>query len=84
MSSALRTEDLEMLEILRKRGAVTAPEWFNGTKYDATAKQGIIQRLHLNGKIQWVGSRRVYTPGTLPSSRVLRVWRVKRWRTHLF
>lgn len=76
-SSALRSEDLEMLEVLRQKGAVTAPEWFNGTKYDATAKQGIIQRLHFNGKIQWVGSRRVYYPGSMPSSRVLRVWKVK-------
>ena len=78
-ASALRAEDLEMLEVLRQKGSVTAPEWFNGTKYDAKTKQGIIQRLHLNGKIQWVGSTRVYYPGSLPSSRVLRVWKVKRW-----
>lgn len=73
-----------MLEVLREKGAVTAPEWFEGTSHATEARQGIIQRLHLNGRIQWVGSRRVRTPGTLPSSRILRVWRVKRWRTHLF
>ena len=73
-----------MLEVLREKGAVTAPEWFEGTSHATEARQGIIQRLHLNGKIQWVGSRRVRTPGTLPSSRILRVWKVKRWRTHLF
>ena len=84
MSSALRTEDLEMLEVLREKGAVTAPEWFEGTSHATEARQGIIQRLHLNGEIQWVGSARVRTTGKQPSSRILRVWRVKRWRTHLF
>lgn len=73
-----------MLEVLREKGCATSPEWFEGTPHEAKTRQGIIQRLHLNGKIQWVGSRRVYTPGTLPSSRVLRVWKVKRWRTHLY
>lgn len=76
-ASALRAEDLEMLEVLRKKGACTAPEWFEGTGIGTNARQGIIQRLHLNGKIQWIGSVRVRYPGKLPSSKVRRVWKAK-------